>query len=251
MIIISWNINGWRAMMKKPYLLKLIGEYNPDILCFQEIKINKDVKIELEGYNCEYHIGEKPGYSGTAIFYKQSINPLKIKRNKTEGRLMSIEFEEFILVNVYVPNSGEKVKRLDYRVNTWDKNFTQAMKNLQKTNNSNVKPLVIVGDMNVARTINDIKNAKQNEKNAGYTIEERESFEKILKNVDLIDVWRDRNPTINNKYSYWSYKGVNARKHNVGWRIDYVLMSKSIKEKECEILDNVYGSDHAPILLKL
>lgn len=246
MIIISWNINGWKAIQKKPDLYELIEIYKPDILCLQEIRLNKSDKIELEGYTCEYHQGEKQGYSGTAIFYNNKINPIKIKRNKTEGRLISMELEKFNLINVYVPNSGADTQRLDYRVNVWDKKFIQEMKKIQKSND---KPLVIVGDMNVARTPNDIKNATQNEKNAGYTKEERESFENILESLELKDVWRSINPTEKNKYSYWSYKGF-ARVRNVGWRIDYILMSNSIKEVNCEILERVKGSDHAPILLE-
>lgn len=247
MIIISWNINGWKAIQKKPDLYELIEIYKPDILCLQEIRLSKNDKIELEGYTCEYHQGEKQGYSGTAIFYNNKIDPIKIKRNKTEGRLISMELKKFNFINVYVPNSGADTQRLDYRVNIWDKKFIQEMKKIQKSND---KPLIIVGDMNVARTPNDIKNATQNEKNAGYTKEERESFENILESLELKDVWRDRNPTVKNKYSYWSYKGL-ARVRNVGWRIDYVLMSHDIKEVNCEILDKIKGSDHAPILLEL
>lgn len=251
MKIISWNINGWRAMQKKTYLTELITTYEPDILCFQETKINKTIKMEIEGYDCESHIGEKPGYSGTVIFYKKNMDkPINIYRNKIEGRLICLEFEDFNIINVYVPNSGTNLARLQYRVEEWDKSFIDELNGLK----IDKKPLIVVGDMNVARKEYDLKNPKSNERNAGYTIEERNSFEEILDKVELKDVWRDMHPhnaddLSSVQYSYWSYY-TRARERNVGWRIDYVLLSGKIKVKKCEILTEVFGSDHAPVLLE-
>lgn len=251
MKIISWNINGWRAMQKKPYLTELIKKHEPDILCFQETKINKNVKMEIEGYECESHIGEKPGYSCTAIFYKKNMDkPINIYRNEIEGRLICLEFGDFNITNVYVPNSGAKLARLQYRVEEWDKNFIDELNGLKKDK----KPLIVVGDMNVARKEYDLKNPKNNEKNAGYTIEERNSFEEILNKVELRDVWRDMHPydpddPSSIQYSYWSYYA-RARERNAGWRIDYALISGKIEVKKCEILTEVFGSDHAPVLLE-
>ena len=251
MKIISWNINGWRAMQNKPYLTELIKKHKPDILCFQETKINKNIKMEIEGYECESHIGEKPGYSGTAIFYKTNMNkPLNIYRNDVEGRLICLEFDAFSVVSVYVPNSGAKLARLQYRVEEWDHSFIDEL-NALKTNK---KPLIVVGDMNVARTEHDLKNPKSNERSAGYTIEERNSFENILDKVNLNDVWRDIHPYAPKdpssiQYSYWSYY-TKARERNAGWRIDYALLSGKVKVKQCEILTEVFGSDHAPVLFE-
>jgi exodeoxyribonuclease-3 len=251
MKIISWNINGWRAMQKKPYLTELIKKHDPDILCFQETKINKNVKMEIEGYECESHIGEKPGYSGTAIFYKTNMNkPLNIYRNDEEGRLICLEFDTFSVVSVYVPNSGAKLARLQYRVEEWDNTFIDELNALKKDK----KPLIVVGDMNVARTEHDLKNPKSNERSAGYTIEERNSFENILDKANLNDVWRDIHPydpkdPSSVQYSYWSYY-TKARERNAGWRIDYALLSGKVKVKRCEILTEVFGSDHAPVLLE-
>lgn len=255
MRIITWNINGWKATQSKPFFKQLIMDYNPDILCLQEIKINKKDVVEFDGYQCEYHTGEKQGYSGTAIFYKPAIKPIKVKRNKTEGRLISMELDDFVLVNVYVPNSGEGLKRLHPSPNIalsrleWDKKFITALKNLQKTSSTDEKPLIVVGDMNVARTKHDIKNARTNTKNAGFTIEERESFEEILKSVQLRDIWRELHPT-KEQYTYWSYLR-SARKTNAGWRIDYALLSDAVKAVDCQILDHVLGSDHAPVMLDI
>ena len=244
--IISWNVNSWRAFAKKPFFAELLKRHDPDIICMQETKLNHEFRIELPGYVSVQHLGDKPGYSGTAILYKRDIAspPLKVRRNRTEGRLISMEFEDFVLVNVYVPNSGEALTRLDYRVDVWDKKFAIALNKLQRT-----KPLVVVGDMNVARTPKDVKHAKANERSAGYTSRERESFEALLKRTSLRDVWRETHPD-RVQYSYWSYRQ-RARRYNAGWRIDYVLASPQIETAQCEILDDLEGSDHAPVLVEL
>lgn len=246
MKIVSWNINGWRSNQSKPHFMNMVSEYQPDIICLQEIKINKDYKIQLEGYNVYQHVDvTRPGYSGTAILIKQSFKekPLKVRKNRTEGRMLTMEFKDWVLVNVYVPNAGQKgLSRLDYRVNTWDRRIEEV---LNKFN----KPVVLVGDMNVARTPNDIWDAKNNTKSAGFTIEERDSFESILTKTGLVDIWRILHPnTI--AYTYWSYFR-QARARNMGWRIDYALVSPEVSVKKVEILQNVLGSDHAPLLLEI
>lgn len=246
--IVSWNVNSWRAFEKKPYFKELLEKHDPDIICMQETKLNKDIRIKVSGYVSVQHIGDRPGYSGTAILYRADPKvvkpPLNIRRNRTEGRLISMEFDDFVLVNVYVPNSGEALARLDYRVDEWDKKFVVALNKMHES-----KPLVVVGDMNVARTKNDIKHAKANEKSAGYTRRERDSFETILKGTNLRDVWRELHPD-KVQYTYWSYRQ-RARRYNAGWRIDYVLASPSIKVRSCEILDDLEGSDHAPVIVEL
>lgn len=245
MRIISWNINGWRAHQSKPYFSNLLETYQPDIICLQEIKINKDYKIQLDGYNVYQHVdATRPGYSGTAILVKQGIKdkPIKVRKNRTEGRLLMMEFEKFVLVNVYVPNSGRKLERLDYRVNTWDRRLEEVLEN-------QTKPIILVGDMNVARTSKDIWDAKNNLKSAGFTEEERNSFEILLGKTKLKDIWRDMYPQTT-AYTYWSYFR-QARARNMGWRIDYALASPEIKIKSIEILGKILGSDHAPLIVDL
>lgn len=242
MKIITWNVNGWRSMLKHDHFVKLVEEHNPDIICLQETKLNSKTHIEFPNYKVYENTAERPGYSGTAILYKDSISFVKMKKNKTEGRTCMMEFDTFVLVNVYTPNSGEGLRRLDYRVNYWDKRFLEVLKDIKK-------PVVVVGDLNVARTEKDIKNAKSNERTAGYTKEERVSFEQLLTERGLKDVWREQNPQVDNKYTYWS-NFHNARARNIGWRIDYVLTDK-INVKRCTILDKVMGSDHAPIIFEI
>ena len=242
MKIISWNINGWNAMMKKEDFYNMIKQHDPDILCLQEIKLNKKkpLRIQLENYNVFENISDKPGYSGTAILYKKEIKAT-FDKNDFEGRICTMKTNDFTLINVYTPNSGQDLKRLKYRVEEWDPAFSKMLQTIDNH-------LIVVGDLNVARTENDIANPKGNKRNAGFTQEERESFENILKETNLTDVWREthRNQT---QYTFWSYFG-KARDKNIGWRIDYILSNESKKIKEIEILDQIKGSDHAPIYLK-
>ena len=242
MKIVSWNINGWRARLNDGNFDEMMKTYDPDIVCLQEIKINKDFKIEYDGYTILSHIGDKPGYSGTAFLFKKNtkLGNVKLRRNKTEGRLMLLEMQDNILINVYVQNSGQTLSRLAYRVDEWDKNLIKMLQKLQK-------PVLLVGDMNVARTKNDINKEQKN--SAGYTLRERESFEDILNKTGLIDIWRKMHPNTV-EYSYWTYYH-HARKQNKGWRIDYALTSPDINVKKCEILSNIMGSDHAPILVEI
>lgn len=247
MKIVSWNINGWRALLKKDHFHNLINVEKPDVICLQETKINPSVKIEYPGYNVFQHTDStRPGYSGTAILYKNTVKPIHFRKNKSEGRIICMELETIYLVNVYTPNAGENLQRLDYRVNEWDTGFVKFIKSLNSQ-----KQIIVVGDLNVARTVNDIKNAKGNMRGAGFTIEERNSFENLLKETQMTDVWRERNPE-KEQYSYFSYLG-NARARNAGWRIDYVLTnSKHVQKiKKCEILDKVLGSDHVPLIFEI
>lgn len=257
MKIIAWNINGIRSSMKGKELYDLIENEKPDIICFGETKVScpfidvqNELKDKIKGYKYRYWspCKTKGGYSGTAIFCKKEpINIMYGLDNiDEEGRVITLEFEKFFLLHVYTPNSGEELKRLDYRTKTWDKVFRKKVIELQEH-----KPVIVCGDLNVAHKEIDLKNPKTNLKTAGYTIEERESFDKLLKEANLIDTYRFLNPE-KIEYSYWSYR-FNSRKKNTGWRIDYFLINeKYIKNiKKSLILTDIMGSDHAPIKLVL
>ena len=257
MKIIAWNINGIRSSMKGNELYHLIKDEKPDIICFGETKIScpfEEVKEELsqkiKGYKYRYWspCKTKGGYSGTAIFCKKQPDSIiyGLDDIDEEGRVIILEFEKFFLLHVYTPNSGEELKRLDYRTKTWDKVFRKKVIELQEH-----KPVIVCGDLNVAHKEIDLKNPKTNLKTAGYTIEERESFDKLLKDAELVDTYRFLNPE-KVEYSYWSYR-FNSRKKNTGWRIDYFLVSdKIIKNvKKSLILTEIMGSDHAPVKLVL
>lgn len=273
MKIIAWNVNGIRALNNKGILMEYLDKHQPDIFCMGETKLSlpdEKTKYELNEKNKEYKYRyyatskERKGYSGTAIWSK--IEPINVTygidgvENKTyseeqkkildnnEGRIITIEMEQFYIIHCYVPNSGQAelkngpLSRLQYRINEWDKLFQMYLKMLQKK-----KPIIVCGDMNCAYTEIDIHNAKSNEKNAGFTIEERTSFGKYLDKLKLVDIFRDLN--INKiAYTYWSYRG-NARKNNKGWRIDYFLISNKLKKKvtSTTIHEEQLGSDHAPI----
>ncbi len=246
MKLISWNVNGIRAIMQKNFF-EFVEKEDPDVLCIQESKAHPEqVDLKLAKYEHHYwNSAEKKGYSGTAVFSK--IKPISvtydmgIEEHDKEGRVIAVEFEDFYLITVYTPNSGQELARLDYR-KEWDKAFLKYVKNLEKK-----KPIVICGDLNVAHTDIDLANPKSNyNKTAGYTQIEIDGFENLLK-ADLVDTFRefDKEPK---KYTYWSYR-FSARKRNVGWRIDYFLVSKYFMKnvKNAFILDQVMGSDHCPI----
>ena len=257
--IIAWNINGIRSVIDKKYLYDLIEKENPDIICFGETKLScpitetqQKLKEKISGYKNRYYsqCGVRNGYSGTAIFSKKKPINVKFGMNDplhdNEGRLITLEFKKFFLVHVYTPNSGQTLQRLDYRVNEWDVKFRKYINKLQKE-----KKVIVCGDLNVANEDIDIHSPKTNKRTAGFTNEERESFKKHLFKLKLIDTYRYKNPT-KVEYSYWSYR-FGARKKNKGWRIDYFLVSEKLKSKivKSEILTNVEGSDHAPILLTI
>lgn len=249
MKIISWNVNGIRAVMKKGFP-DFVKKYNPDILCLQETKAHPDQVDELLN-DYEHHFwnsADKKGYSGTAIFSK--IKPLNVSYGggidvgDTEGRIVTAEFDDFFLVNVYTPNSKRGLARLDYR-QEWDKLFFNYLKELEKS-----KPVITCGDLNVAHTEIDLARPKNNTKNAGFTPQERAGFQKYLDN-GFLDTFRIFNQDPEN-YTWWSYM-FNARAKNLGWRIDYFLTSEKLKKNiiSAEILKDVMGSDHCPVTLNL
>ena len=249
MKLISWNVNGLRSVLGKGFV-KYIEHENPDILCLQEIKSNQDqIDKILEKY--EHHIwnsAEKKGYSGTAIFSK--IKPISVKLGKEiledkEGRVIVAEFNHFFLVNVYTPNSQRGLTRLKHRLE-WDKRFYDLLKGLEKD-----KPIIFCGDLNVAHKDIDIARPKDNVMNAGFTPEERASFDNYTNN-GLIDSFRHFHPTLKDNYTWWSYMH-KARERNIGWRIDYFCLSDSLKNHlvSANILKDIQGSDHCPVSIEL
>ena len=247
MKIISWNPNGIRALMKKVNLTEFFKKHNPDIVCFNEIKASapiSSIPLRLIFKYQYWNISEKKGYAGTVVLSKiKPINVIKSPFDK-EGRLICLEFEEYYVINVYVPNSGQELKRLNYRVNEWDVKLREFIKSLDK-------PVILVGDMNVARTPKDLARPKQNTRSSGFTQEERESFENMITECKLIDTYRHFYPD-EIKYTYWGYR-FRCREKNLGWRIDYALITEDLRDKivRSEILDKPLGSDHAPIVLEI
>lgn len=250
MKIISWNVNGIRAIVKKGFI-DFVKKEDPDILCVQETKIHEPHPIlELQGiYQNQFWNGaEKKGYSSTAIFSK--IKPLNIimdmgiEEHDKEGRVITLEFDGFFLVNVYTPNSKRELERLPYR-QRWDADFLKHVKSLEKK-----KPVILCGDLNVAHKEIDLARPKDNRRNAGFTDEERVGFDNIV-NADFIDSFRVFNKEPGN-YTWWSYFN-RARDRNIGWRIDYFCLSKSLKPslKKASILPDVQGSDHCPISIDI
>ncbi len=249
--IISFNVNGIRACIKKGFL-DFIEQEDPDIVCLQETKINEEFLVDdLNQYPYRYfNFADKKGYSGVSIFSK--IKPLDaiygiddLEVSNSEGRVIALEFEEYYLITVYTPNTKRDLERLPYRYEEWDKKFLDFVCNLQKT-----KPVVFCGDLNVAHMPIDLKNDKANDGKNGFTKEEREGFDNFLDN-GFIDSFRTLYPN-RVKYSWWSYMG-KARANNAGWRIDYFLLSKELKDNlvDADILNDVLGSDHCPVKLLL
>lgn len=244
MKFISWNVNGLRAVLQKGFE-EIFKNLNADVFCLQEIKLSEgQIDFKPEGYYCYFNYAEKKGYSGTAVFTKEK--PLNVKYGTdNEGRICALEFNDYWVVNVYTPNSQDELKRLDYRMQ-WDEEFRTFVKDLDKE-----KPVFICGDLNVAHQEIDIKNPKTNTRNAGFTIEERTSFSKLL-DCGFTDTFRFFYPDKVGAYSWWSYR-FHAREKNAGWRIDYWLVSNRYKEHlvSAEILNNVFGSDHCPVLVEV
>lgn len=258
--IIAWNVNGVRALTKKENLQEYLDKYKPHIFCMGETKLScPDVKEKMmlkekiKGYKYRYFSTciRKKGYSGTSIWSKKK--PINVfyginkEEHDQEGRVITLEFDNFFLIHVYTPNSGQALARLNYRVNKWDVEFRKYTNNLQSK-----KPIVICGDLNVAHKEIDIHSPKTNLKSAGFTIEERNSFDKLLKKNKLIDTFRYLYPDKKDVYSYWTYLR-QSRSKNKGWRIDYFLVSESLKDKvkKSDIHIEQMGSDHAPVFLKL
>lgn len=252
MRLVSWNVNGLRAAMKKNFAASL-KTMNADMLCLQETKAQDDQVIEaltdINGYHIYTNSAEKKGYSGTAILSKiepKSVSfDMDIAEHDQEGRVIALEFETFFLVTVYTPNSGSELKRLEYR-QQWDRDFLSYLKQLEKK-----KPVILCGDLNVAHKDIDLARPKANyNKSAGYTQKEIDGMDNIIA-AGFIDTFRYKNPEAV-KYSWWSYRA-GARGKNVGWRIDYFLVTQSLAGKivAVDILNDVMGSDHCPVLLDL
>ena len=245
---ISWNVNGIRAVLKKDFV-EILYALDADIFCIQETKAQPDqIEVDCELYPYQYiNSAQKKGYSGTMIFCKEEPISVRygmgIEEHDTEGRVITLEYPAYYVVTVYTPNSGDGLKRLDYRME-WDKAFSAYLKSLDK-------PVMVCGDFNVANEEIDIKNPKTNHKNAGFTDEERNKMTELLE-AGFIDTFRFLYPDKENAYSWWSYMG-HAREKNVGWRIDYFIVSKSIEDKikEAKIHDEILGSDHCPVELEI
>ena len=247
MKLISWNVNGIRACVGKNFM-EFFNEVNADIFCLQETKLQANqIDLQLEGYYQYWNYAEKKGYSGTAVFSK--IEPLNvyyginIEEHDKEGRVITLEFEDFYLVTVYTPNSQNELKRLDYRMK-WEDDFRTYLNNLD-----DIKPVIVCGDLNVAHKEIDLKNPKTNRKNAGFTDEERNKFTTLLES-GFIDTFRYFYPNEENIYSWWSYR-FKSREKNAGWRIDYFCASQKLKDRlvSAKIHTEVLGSDHCPVEL--
>ena len=245
MKLISWNVNGLRACLTKGFL-DAFWALDADIFCLQETKLSEgQLELPLEGYYQYWNYAEKKGYSGTAVFTKEE--PLHVsygmgqEEHDHEGRVITLEYEEFYLVTVYTPNSQDALKRLDYRM-SWEDAFLAYLKGLEQS-----KPVIFSGDLNVAHREIDLKNPKTNRKNAGFTDEERGKFTQLLE-AGFIDTFRYFYPDEEGIYSWWSYR-FRAREKNAGWRIDYFCVSECLKGelKDAKIHTEIYGSDHCPV----
>lgn len=249
MKLISWNVNGIRACINKGFK-DFFNEIDADIFCIQEIKCQKDqIDLEFEGYTSYWNSAEKKGYSGTAIFTKQKpisvTYGIGIEEHDKEGRVITLEFEKFYMINIYTPNSKRELERLEYR-QIWEDEIRKYMLKLSEN-----KPVIMCGDLNVAHKEIDLKNPKTNRHNAGFTDEERNKMTELL-DAGFVDTFRFLYPDKENAYSWWSYMG-HAREKNVGWRIDYFIVSKSIENciKEAKIHSEILGSDHCPVELEI
>ena len=244
MKLISWNVNGLRAVLNKGFI-NFFEEIDADIFCIQETKMQEgQADIDFaKGYNVYFNSAVKKGYSGTAIFTK--IEPINVKygigieEHDQEGRVITLEFEKFYLVDCYTPNSKRELERLDYRM-IWEDEFRNYLLKLNK-------PVILCGDLNVAHKEIDLKNPKSNRRNAGFTDEEREKMTELL-NSGFTDTYRYLYPDKEEAYTWWSYFA-SAREKNIGWRIDYFIVSKSIENtvQEAYIYDKIFGSDHCPV----
>ena len=247
MKLISWNVNGLRACLKKGFE-DVVRGFDADFFCIQETKMQQgQAEVDLPDYEEFYCSADKKGYSGTAIYAKES--PMSVQYNfgehTDEGRSIILEYEKFYLVNVYVPNSQEKLKRLDYRMK-WEDDIREFLTTL-----SSIKPVVMCGDLNVAHREIDLKNPASNRGNAGFSDEERGKFGELLE-AGFVDTFRYLYPDKEGVYSWWSYR-FNARRNNAGWLIDYFIVSESLKDKikEATIHTEIFGSDHCPVELDI
>ena len=246
---VSWNVNGLRAVCEKGFFDTFKG-LDSDIFALQEIKLSEgQFETDADGYHTYFNYAEKKGYSGTAVFSKEE--PLNvtygigIDEHDHEGRVITLEFEKFFFIDVYVPNSQQELKRLDYRMK-WEDDFKDYLLKLKEK-----KSVIVCGDLNVAHEEIDIKNPKANRRNAGFTDEERGKMTDLL-NAGFIDSFRFKYPDAKDIYSWWSYR-FKAREKNAGWRIDYFLTSEDLKDaiKDSLIHTDIYGSDHCPVELRV
>lgn len=245
MKLISWNVNGLRAAIKKGFV-DIFKEFDADIFCVQEIKLQEgQIELNFEGYHDYWNYAEKKGYSGTAVFTKRKplcvTYGMDIEEHDNEGRIITLEYDSFILVNVYTPNSKRELLRLDYRM-IWEDDFRNYLLKLCEN-----KPVIVCGDLNVAHKEIDLKNPKTNRKNAGFTDEERDKMTELL-SAGFIDTFRYFYPDKEDAYTWWSNFS-KARERNVGWRIDYFITSSSFEKSlaDAVIYPEIYGSDHCPI----
>lgn len=245
MKLISWNVNGLRACVGKNFM-DFFQEIDADIFCIQESKLQEgQIELNLPGYHQYWNYAQKKGYSGTAIFTKQEpvsvFYGIGIPEHDNEGRVITLEFDQFYMITVYTPNSQNELARLSYRME-WEDVFRAYLKKLEET-----KPVVVCGDFNVAHKEIDLKNPKTNRKNAGFTDEEREKFS-VLLDSGFIDTFRYFYPDAEGIYSWWSYR-FQARAKNAGWRIDYFLVSECLKDtlQSAHIHTDILGSDHCPV----
>jgi len=249
MKLISWNVNGLRACVSKNFM-EYFNEADADVFCLQETKMQEgQLSLDTPGYHQYFNYAEKKGYSGTAIFVKKE--PLNVtygigvEEHDREGRVITLEYPDFYMITVYVPNSQDGLKRLDYRMR-WEDDFLKYIKKLDKK-----KPVIYCGDLNVAHEEIDLKNPKTNHENAGFSDEERGKFSDVL-NAGFVDSFRFFYPDTEGAYSWWSYR-MKARERNAGWRIDYFVVSDRIKDKmtEAKIHSEILGSDHCPVELDI
>ena len=249
MKLISWNVNGLRAVMGKNFM-DFFNEIDADIFCLQETKLQEgQIEMELPGYHQYWNYADKKGYSGTAIFTKEAPDGVSygigIDQHDHEGRVITLEFKDFYVVTVYTPNSQDELRRLDYRMK-WEDDFREYLTGLNRQ-----KPVIVTGDMNVAHNEIDLKNPKTNRRNAGFTDEERGKMTELLKS-GFIDTFRYFYPDTEGIYSWWSYR-FRAREKNAGWRIDYFLVSTDMENriKGAKIHTEILGSDHCPVELEI
>lgn len=249
MKFISWNVNGIRAALQKGFL-EYFNDIDADIFAIQETKCQEgQVELEIEGYYQYWNYAKKKGYSGTAVFTKKEpltvAYGIGIEEHDQEGRVITCEFDDYYFITVYTPNSQTELKRLEYRMK-WELDFRNYLLGLNEN-----KPVIVCGDLNVAHKEIDLKNPKNNRKNAGFTDEEREKFTEFLES-GFIDTYRYFYPDAEGEYSWWSYR-FNARKNNAGWRIDYFCTSKDFEDRllDSKIHNDVMGSDHCPVELKI
>ncbi|MDR0469166.1 MAG: exodeoxyribonuclease III [Peptococcaceae bacterium] len=249
MRIISWNVNGFRAVLKRDFM-QSFSALDADIFCLQETKLQKGQhEVKFKGYSEYWNYAEKKGYSGTAIFTKEApMNKaygIGIEAHDKEGRVVTLEYPAFYMVNCYTPNSRDGLVRLDYRMD-WEDDFRKYLAGLKQK-----KPVVLCGDLNVAHQEIDLKNPKTNHNNAGFTDQEREKFSQLME-AGFADSFRRLYPDRTDAYSWWSYRA-NARERNIGWRIDYFVVSEDAMPavRDSRILPEVTGSDHCPVLLEI